>query len=188
MSKPIKLLPHEAKPLAFATPSARIARDGAILCVAFEIPGSTSAVLLPEPIPPLQTQVAPERRADRLWEHTCFEVFLRSAQETAYLEFNFSPSSEWAAYQFDDYRVGMRHAEGLVPAVIATAPQNRFELSAWIELPGWDEQAWHLNLAAVIEETSGHKSYWALAHPPKGPPDFHDPACFVLELPPPENP
>jgi hypothetical protein len=42
----------------------------------------------------------------------------------------------------------------------------------------------HLNLTAVIEEQSGQKSYWALTHPPEGPPDFHHPACFVLELPP----
>jgi hypothetical protein len=25
---------------------------------------------------------------------------------------------------------------------------------------------WRIGLAAVIEDTSGHKSYWALAHPP----------------------
>jgi len=40
-----------------------------------------------------------------------------------------------------------------------------------------------VNLAAVIEEADGAKSYWAHAHPPEGPPDFHHPDCFVLELP-----
>jgi hypothetical protein len=34
----------------------------------------------------------------------------------------------------------------------------------------------------VIEETSGGKSYWALAHPP-GKPDFHHADGFVYELP-----
>jgi hypothetical protein len=33
----------------------------------------------------------------------------------------------------------------------------------------------------VIEESDGTKSYWALAHP-AGPPDFHDPTCFALDL------
>ena len=36
-------------------------------------------------------------------------------------------------------------------------------------------------LSAVIEETDGTKSYWALRHPP-GAPDFHHPDCFALTL------
>jgi hypothetical protein len=39
-----------------------------------------------------------------------------------------------------------------------------------------------IGLTAVLEQTDGTKSYWALAHPP-GKPDFHDPACFALEFP-----
>ena len=39
-----------------------------------------------------------------------------------------------------------------------------------------------MGLSAIIEETDGTKSYWALAHPPGEEPDFHDPACFALEL------
>jgi hypothetical protein len=40
---------------------------------------------------------------------------------------------------------------------------------------------WRIGLAAVIEETSGHKSYWALAHP-QGKADFHHSECFALEF------
>jgi hypothetical protein len=36
-----------------------------------------------------------------------------------------------------------------------------------------------LGLSAVLEEQDGTKSYWALAHPPGGKPDFHHPDCFV---------
>jgi hypothetical protein len=58
-----------------------------------------------------------------------------------------------------------------------------FELQVSLELPGLpSDSAWRLGLAAVIEETSGRKSYWALAHPP-GKPDFHHSDCFALELP-----
>jgi hypothetical protein len=42
-----------------------------------------------------------ERRADNLWQTTCFELFLKPAEGASYLEFNFSPSGEWAAYAFD---------------------------------------------------------------------------------------
>ena len=34
------------------------------------------------------------------------------ARATAYREFNFSPSGAWAAYEFDDYRAGMRNVDG----------------------------------------------------------------------------
>jgi len=38
-----------------------------------------------------------------------------------------------------------------------------------------------LGLSAVIEEKSGRRSYWALAHP-SGKADFHNSDCFTLEL------
>jgi len=42
---------------------------------------------------------------------------------------------------------------------------------------------WQLGLSAVIEEKSGRKSYWALAHPP-GEADFHHSDCFAHEFSP----
>jgi hypothetical protein len=41
---------------------------------------------------------------------------------------------------------------------------------------------WRVGLSAVIEETSGRRSYWALAHP-SGKPDFHHSDSFTLEVP-----
>ena len=40
---------------------------------------------------------------------------------------------------------------------------------------------WRLGLSAVIEETNGDTSYWALAHP-AGKADFHHADCFAYEL------
>jgi hypothetical protein len=37
-------------------------------------------------------------------------------------------------------------------------------------------------LSAIIEETNGRKSFWALKHPPEKP-DFHHDDCFDLQLP-----
>src|SRR5262245_16977310 len=51
-------------------------------------------------IPPLQLQA----QVDGLWQHTCFEAFIAARDSPAYWEFNFSPSSEWAVYQFRGYR------------------------------------------------------------------------------------
>src|SRR3974390_601397 len=46
-------------------------------------------------------------RTDELWRHTCFEAFVRNSQSVAYYEFNFAPSTQWAAYRFSNYRTDM---------------------------------------------------------------------------------
>jgi hypothetical protein len=124
-------------------------------------------------------------RAGELWRHTCFEAFVRRSPGSAYYEFNFAPSTQWAAYLFDDYRLGMS-ATGETSAIRIETRSNaeEFRLQASLEvarLQGFPEEG-RLGLSAVIEETSGRKSYWALAHPP-GKANFHHSACFAVELP-----
>jgi hypothetical protein len=46
---------------------------------------------------------------------------------------------------------------------------------------------WQLGLSALIEETSGRKSYWTQAYSP-GKPDFHHADCFVHEFSPAAQP
>src|SRR4029453_14125307 len=103
-----------------------------------------------------------------------FEAFARATSGSGYLELNLSPSTAWAAYRFEDYRVGMAPAEGVGDPGIVLAPDgDGFDLSAAVVLPGLPANApWRVGLSAVIEERDGHTSYWALAHPP-GRPDFH---------------
>ena len=127
---------------------------------------------------------SPER-SDALWEHTCFEAFVRLRGD-AYCEFNFSPSTQWAAYRFSSYRKGMTPLviEAPVIAAISGRPPH-FEQRVSLDLESEDDlrdAPWRLALTAVIEEASGVKSYWALKHPP-GKPDFHHADGFVLELP-----
>jgi hypothetical protein len=131
--------------------------------------------------------VTTSKRADELWKHTCFETFLRGPAGDAYCEFNFSPSTQWAAYAFTGYRSGMKAIEELSAVAIAIASDDRrLELSVSLALGRLAmlsaEGPWRLGLSAVIEETNGRKSYWALAHP-QGKPDFHHSDCFVLTLP-----
>ena len=57
--------------------------------------------------------------------------------------------------------------------------QLREDLACIVELAR--QEKWQLGLSAVIEELNGHKSYWALAHPP-GKPDFHHSDCFTYEF------
>jgi hypothetical protein len=122
-------------------------------------------------------------RADGLWQHTCFEAFVRRAHESAYHEFNFAPSTQWAAYGFTGYRDGMTVANEVAsPTIEARSNAERLDLQASLVLKLPSETPWRLALSAVIEETNGNKSYWALTHPP-GKPDFHHADGFTLELP-----
>ena len=144
----------------------------------YVVTGRPEGLRLPAP-------AAPER-ADGLWQHTCFEAFLRPGPGAAYYEFNFAPSRCWAAYRFDGYRSGMAVADSVAAPRIETGAEGAgYELRAELalnQLPDLTgEGTWHLGLSAVIKETGGRTSYWALAHP-SGRPDFHHSDCFTLEV------
>ena len=134
--------------------------------------GCVDAVIVPAPAAPV--------RANNLWQRTCFEAFLAPRDLPGYLELNFSPSGQWAAYDFAAYRAGRVDASLPGPPTIETTQRaDRLELVATISLD-LPYEAYRLGLSAVIEEGT-HKSYWALNHP--GGADFHHPTCFALELP-----
>lgn len=129
------------------------------------------------------------QRADELWRTTCFELFVRSPGSAEYHEYNFSPSTHWAAYRFDAYRSGMAPlalSRAVMidrdPPIAREAPDLLYALDATVDLDLNPSTVHAVNLTAVIEEKDGTKSYWALKHP-EGAPDFHDATCFVLELP-----
>ena len=135
-------------------------------------------------IPPIMAAA----RSDKLWRHTCFEAFVGTSSGAAYYEFNFAPSTQWAAYRFNDYRSGMCLADEIsAPPIEVRSSSDSYTLQASLELDrlsGLPRNAlWRLGLAALIEDTSGCKSYWALAHPP-GKPDFHHADCFAHEFSP----
>ncbi|HEY0283481.1 MAG TPA: DOMON-like domain-containing protein [Rhizomicrobium sp.] len=130
---------------------------------------------------------AASTRADELWRHTCFEAFLRPSPGEAYVEFNFSPSTQWAAYRFSGVRSGRRNTVEIgAPSIELRRNAECFELRVHLKLEGLPDfpgdSAWRLGLSAVVEEAGGRQSYWALAHPP-GKADFHHSDCFALELP-----
>ena len=127
-------------------------------------------------------------RSDELWRHTCFEAFVRASSGAEYYEFNFAPSTQWAAYRFSGYRSGMHVADEISALPIEVrSSADRYTLQASLELDRLSglprKSSWRLGLAALIEDTSGRKSYWALAHPP-GKPDFHHADCFAHEFSP----
>jgi hypothetical protein len=151
-----------------------IGRDANWLRLRWRIEGSQSLVV---------PAFAGKGRADRLWDTTCFELFLKPEGQQEYVEFNLSPSERWNAYDFTAYRWGM--AERPFPR----EPECTLRLGstfaifdAALPVGGLPASECAMGIAAVIEEQGGVKSYWALAHP-DAKPDFHAPACFAATLP-----
>jgi hypothetical protein len=104
-----------------------------------------------------------------------------------YVEFNFSPSTEWALFGFTAYREGMSPVEVDHPPTLAVrCNPHRLELDALIgSFARWgpirESERLIFGLTAVIEDLSGERSYWALSHPSDHP-DFHHPDSFALTL------
>ena len=177
------LQPHPITPSAALRHIAGIVckRDGA-LWVTYTLEGDIDRLR----VPPLN---AP-RFADGLWRHTCCELFIACKGEAAYHECNFSPSRAWAAYAFARTRERAAHTQqqaltALAPEITVHRSTQRLDLYATVRLnmlsPRYTDAALVLGLSAVIEDSNGALSYWALAHP-RPQPDFHHPDAFVLEL------
>jgi hypothetical protein len=148
------------------------------LVLRYVVTGKIGDLRIPPPAAPAHT--------DELWQHTCFEAFVCAAPGGEYYEFNFAPSTQWAAYRFSGYRTGMRVAPEIrAPRIETQSSQECYILQASLELDRLSDlprgAKWRLGLSAVIEETSSRRSYWALAHP-LGKPDFHHSDCFACEL------
>ena len=158
--------------------SVRLARTGAAgLRITYRLEGNLRRLRIPAPAHP--------RAGDRLWQHTCFEVFI-ARRMPSYHELNFSPSREWAAYAFSEYRQGAPLADdSLDPRIAVRTRADGLELEAAVDLrrlsPLHAGARLSLALSAVIEDADAGLSYWALRHPP-GKPDFHHPEAFALEL------
>jgi hypothetical protein len=119
-------------------------------------------------------------RHGELWKTTCFELFLYDGAGR-YREFNFSPSGQWALYEFSGYRNLAGDAKPRqIPEIKHETGEKVFMETVFIDRRELDG-AESASLAAVIEEKGGRPSYWALVHSGLKP-DFHDPACFRIPL------
>ena len=109
------------------------------LSVVYTVEGNLEKLLIPERRQP--------RIAERLWQHTCCEMFVARKGAAAYHEFNFSPSGEWAAYAFADYRA--RPAEARASFLDAIAAEieslgDALVARATAEYMQWQKELDHL--------------------------------------------
>jgi hypothetical protein len=162
---------HDLKPCRYPAPQTRIQAGLTPRGVEYRVEDSRDFAR-PRPVAPA--------RADGLWEHGCFELFVRPDGGKRYFEFNFALDGRWAAFAFDDYRAGRRDLP------LKQAPEvlwNGKRCLVTLDLAELPPRPWHVNFAAVVEEHNGRKSYWAVHRSGALEPDFHDPACFAIAVP-----
>ncbi|MHA6719463.1 DOMON-like domain-containing protein [Sphingomonas sp. RS6] len=150
-----------------------IERQGGGLNLVYRVSAERGVLLLPASVPAVRT--------DGLWRTTCMELFVGQPGER-YAEYNFAPSGAWAAYRFAARRDGIAPLDGIDAPTIRLV-EGDAETIVSVALPQIPPDARRLGITAVIEERCGTRSFWALRHGGDVP-DFHDPDCFVLELPP----
>jgi hypothetical protein len=173
----VELSCHPATPCAAVRRiQARVSTNAAILELRYRVEGDLQRLVIPGR--------RSAQRADKLWQHTCFEAFVRNAHASGYIELNFSPSGEWAAYRFSGYRIGMTDAATAAPRISVQSASAVLQMDVDVDLDALDparEEQLQLALCAVIEDAADGLSYWALAHP-AAKPDFHHAGGFVLEI------
>jgi hypothetical protein len=123
-------------------------------------------------------------RQDELWEHTCFEFFLKPKNTNIYWEFNLSPSGNWNVFRFQNYRANLtpEMAFSYLPFTVSQQ-QETLSVESNLDLNKLAIQQPDLDIAitTVIERHDQQLSYWALKHPITKP-DFHHQDGFTISL------
>ncbi|MBI5740209.1 MAG: DOMON-like domain-containing protein [Nitrospirae bacterium] len=154
-----------------------IGRQNNALAVRYELTGSLAEIIVPAKAD------APGRK-DKLWEETCFELFIGLPESKQYWEFNLSPSGHWNVYRFSSYREDMREEPACSSLSLSTESRpDALSLSLDFDLdiiiPADSELK--AGVSAVVKLMDGRLTYWALVHPGDRP-DFHSRRSFIVEL------
>ncbi|MEM6450819.1 MAG: DOMON-like domain-containing protein [Cyanobacteria bacterium P01_D01_bin.105] len=165
--------------------SGTAAREGSTLSISYLLAGDIDKVVLPE-------LNSCNDRAEKLWEETCFELFLgvglERAKDLLYREFNFSPSGAWNVLTLQGYRYATKEEPSFeaLPFKVVRADEG-LTIETVIDISSLADEARpiRLGISAVIlvKDMAGEaqETFWAIAHPTSKP-DFHHPNSFALSL------
>ena len=116
-------------------------------------------------------------RVIKLWEKTCFELFLKT-KEDSYIEFNFSPEFEWNCFYFQkkgDTLVEYARYDSVKTDILLSL--DVFHLIVELDKSKFPDGFFHgqvnAGITSVIKEKNGKITYWALSHHDTRP-NFHD--------------
>ncbi|MDD4973533.1 MAG: hypothetical protein PHY93_04240 [Bacteriovorax sp.] len=117
-------------------------------------------------------------RVLKLWEKTCFELFIKNKNDQ-YIEFNFSPNFEWNCFYFDKKGDVLKEWDDMaMPVTDILLSSEHFLLFVDIKKAFFPKEFFNADselnagITSVIKDKSGAMSYWALAHADTRP-NFH---------------
>ncbi len=171
---PYRLSAFDGAPLPF-TVTADAVRQQHWLHLTFTLSDPDHLVIWP-------AQQMPSRQ-DYLWENTCFEAFIKAANQAGYVELNLAPSSAWNLYQFDNYRTPQQMPPRRVMAsALESMTLTGHTLTVTLDLDQIHlaDQEINIRLTAVI--TTQTALYYLALHHPATQADFHDVRGWTITL------
>ena len=154
-----------------------ISRINNQLNIQYILKGDLSAIVIP------QDNKTYLRQYD-LWEHTCFEFFLKLKGTNEYWEFNLSPSRNWNVFHFLDYRLNIVEEKAFNSLTFNVSQDQEslsIEINFNLDILGIVEQGLDIAITSVVKNKDGQLSYWALTHPPMQA-DFHHQDGFIIDV------
>ena len=168
------LIPFDIKnspPIKIAT---EINQTEEAIFISYKITGQLSIIDLGDGTPIHQRKL-------KLWEKTCFELFLKNQFHEDYIEFNFSPLFEWNSFYFAQKGSSLSELNTLNHMNIDILRSSEvFQLIVNIstnDLPKhfqkkFSEGKMSAGISTVIRNKDESTSYWALDHKDQKP-NFH---------------
>lgn len=153
------------------------------LYVSYKLTGDLTQIDLGNGTPNHQRQM-------KLWEKTCFELFLKHEDHDDYLEFNFSPHFEWNSFYFPQKGAPLKELEAVKNIKIdILRSSDIFQLIAEVEsknLPKHFQKELSqgklmAGMTTVLKEKNLRMSYWALSHKDQRP-NFHHFDSFIYKF------
>ncbi len=177
------LIPFDQKTAPASSISVELNHQEHSLFVSYKLTGDIKAI-------DLETGTPEHQRKIKLWEKTCFELFLKHEEQEDYLEFNFSPVFEWNAFYFPIKGAPLKEYEAIQKVKIdILRSMDVFHLIAEIDndlLPKHFQKNGSIGkmqagITTVLKEKNQKMSYWALDHKDQKP-NFHHFDSFICKF------
>ena len=117
-------------------------------------------------------------RETKLWEQTCFEVFIQPAGHSRYFEINLTANKAWNVFEFADYRSPQPPQE-FANADVLNFTVGGGQLRAQIKFAGEHFKKIKLSICAVVKLNDLPVSYWSTKHADQKPNFHHFESLFI---------
>lgn len=137
----------------------------------YEITGEVNNILW-------ASEVNSPKQKDELWTSTCIELFVAQANGKKYMEWNVSPTHDWANYKFNLYRERDNQSEVVIKPTISKTIMSEKTINIEFILQVGElalflgDKPWEFYPSVILKLKDESFSYWAIQHL-SDEPDFH---------------